>query len=75
MTFLAILEILFVATLMNILKLTFSGQMDLYCCIVVASLHLLSRIISFQSSSYTEVNPSYGILEISHKVILDNLPT
>jgi hypothetical protein len=44
MTFVAIWEIIFVATLVNILRLTFSRHVGLYCYMVVASLHFGSRI-------------------------------
>jgi hypothetical protein len=45
MTFLAIWKIIFVTTLVNILKLTFSRHIGLYYCMVAASLYFGSRII------------------------------
>jgi hypothetical protein len=44
-TFCATTIILFVATLVNILKLKFSKHMSLYCYILQASLHFGSKII------------------------------
>jgi hypothetical protein len=60
MTFLAILNILFVVTLVNILNLTFSRQISLYYCIVAASLHLGSRIMVLKLRLYRGKSPLWN---------------
>jgi hypothetical protein len=57
MTFWAIWEILFVATLINILKLTLKRHIGLYCCILVTFLHFGSKIIVPKFKLYNGNSP------------------